>query len=69
MIRESVQKTQDADVIQVRVSGDPAKAQRVRDRVIETLGDWVVEAGGFFRNRFDVGSRCYISVKPPEADD
>jgi hypothetical protein len=42
MIRESLQKTQDADVIQVRVRGDPAKAQRVRDRVIETLGDWVV---------------------------
>ena len=63
---QTTRKRQDEDVVQIRISGNLHLADLIKKRMLELFGDWVVEAGQFYRNRFDVGSRCYVSMRPPE---
>jgi len=68
MINDSTRRRMDSDLIQIRISGQVDKAEIVKVRLVELLRDWLVETSDFYKNRFDVGGRCYLTVKPPEVD-
>ena len=46
---ERVTKKQDVDIIQVRISGDMRLAGLVKERMLKSFQDWIVDAGNFYR--------------------